>query len=69
MVGTPSAGMADFNKNLVSLLSEATAKGFLNTVRRRLYDNLDPYNYSNLDLNERAQDRVINSVWKNKRDL
>lgn len=69
MVGTPSAGMADFNKNLVSLLSEATAKGFLNTVRRRLYDNLDPYNYSNLDLGERAQDRVINSVWKNKRDL
>lgn len=68
MVGTPSVGIADFTNNLVSLLSEASIKGLKNTIKRRLYDNLDPYNYNNWDLGESKQTRIINSVWKNKRD-
>ena len=67
-VGTPSVGMADFNTKLVNLLGEMAAKKSLtNTVRRRLYDNLFPYNYGN-DV-QGTTSRVINSVWKNKREV
>lgn len=66
-VGTPSIGMVDFNTKLVNLLSEIYTKGLSNTVKRRLYDNLIPYNYGN-DV-QGVTGRIINSVWKNKQDV
>ena len=62
----PSVGMADFTNNLVSSLSETTAKGFFNTIKRRLYDNIFPYNYGN-DV-QGTIGRIIDSVWKNKQE-